>query len=111
MQRDIRIYSISEGNHCLFNGGSSSESLMEEMKLNEVLLIKQYLCLPLSLSLFCFLFLTHTMAQCCVCSRAGGLGGLISKLARYSHKTDRPTNYPKNYNILMFTLTAMFTRN
>lgn len=41
----------------------------------------------------------------CVCNRARDLKGLILELARNSHKTDRPTNYPKNYNILMFELT------
>lgn len=92
---------------------------MEEMNLNGALLIKQphyipslwySLCFSVATHLSRFLRNTHTLVQSRVCSRAGGLRGLISELARYSHKTDRPTNYPKNYNILMFALTAMFTR-
>lgn len=94
---------------------------MEEMNLNGALLIKQPHYIPSLRYSLCFSvathlsrFLrnthTHTLVQSRVCSRAGGLRGLILELARYSHKTDRPTNYPKNYNILMFALTAMFTR-
>lgn len=92
---------------------------MEEMNLNGALLIKQphyipslwySLCFSVATHLSRFLRNTHTLVQSRVCSRAGGLRGLILELARYSHKTDRPTNYPKNYNILMFALTAMFTR-
>lgn len=113
---------VAGGNLYLFNGDGSSQSPMEEMKLNEGLLIKywHYNLHSVAFNVFFFFLLsshlhlslthTHTMAQCCVCSRAGGLRGLISELARYSHKTDRPTNYPKNYNILMFALTAMFSR-
>lgn len=104
---------LCEGHLNLINGYSNSASLMEEIKTNGVLLIKyniitSSLWLPLSFpSHICSCFSrTHIMGQNCVCTGAGGLRGLILALARYSHKSDRPTNYPQNYSILMFELTV-----
>lgn len=98
---------MAERNLNLLNDDRGSKSVMKKMKLNGVLLItKQYSNLPLYSIRSPFFFSSHSPRHAHTerhkRRRAGCLTGPILELARYSNKTDRPTNYPQNYNILMF---------
>lgn len=70
VQRHIR--NMTEGNFFPFNGDGASEPLMEEMRLNEVLLIKWLHCNSLSVAFILPppspFFLTHTQESRVMCA-------------------------------------------
>lgn len=102
----------AERNLNLFNDDRGSKIGDEKDEIEWVLLIKeQYSNLRLYSIRSPFFFSSHSPPHAHTeqhkRSQAGGLTGPILELERYSNKTDRPTNYPQNYNILMFKLRAL----